>query len=123
MEKEPGYKNLIVWKNTRTLRGLIYQMCKGFPQAEMRRSSQMRDSARSVKQNIQEGYVKSLPSYINHLNIAMGSLSELRGDIDDCLEDRLITKENFLSINELAGKTEYLLKRLIQSLIRKRDSR
>ena len=88
----------------------------------MRKISQMRDSSRSVKQNIQEGYMKSLSSYINYLNIAQGSLSELRGDIEDCFDDRLISKEKFLEVNELAGKTEYLFKRLIQSLVRKRDN-
>jgi len=121
MNKEPGYKKLIVWQNAYKLRRLIYEMTKQLPKMEMRRVSQMRDSARSVKQNIQEGYSKTLPSYINYLNIAQGSLSELRGDIEDCFDDRLITKEEFLVANELSAKTEYLFKRLIQSLVRKRD--
>ncbi len=50
-----GYKKLVVWKNAHKLRKLIYEMTKTFPKNEMRRISQMRDSARSVKQNIQEG--------------------------------------------------------------------
>ena len=83
----------------------------------------MRDCSRSVKQNIQEGYRKTLPSYINYLNISQGSLSELRGDIEDCFDDGLINRETFLKIDELSGKTEYLFKRLIQSLIRKREGR
>jgi len=65
--------------------------------------------------------MKTLPGYINHLNIAQGSLLELRGDVEDCFDDKLINKELFLQINELAGKTGYLFKRLIQSLIRKRE--
>jgi len=122
MDKTVGYKKLIVWQNAYKLRRLIYETTKEFSKQEIRRVSQMRDSARSIKQNIQEGYMKSLPSYINYLNIAQGSLLELRGDIEDCFDDRLIDKGTFLTINELAGKTEYLFKRLIQSLIRKRKN-
>jgi len=121
MEKEPGYKKLIVWQNAYKLRRLIYELTKQFPKSEMKRVNQMRDAARSIKQNIQEGYRKTLAGYINHLNITQGSLSELRGDIEDCFDDGLTAKETFLRIDELAGKTEYLLKRLIQSLVRKRD--
>lgn len=65
--------------------------------------------------------MKTLPSYINHLNIAQGSLLELRGDIEDSFDDGLIDKDTFLKIDELAGKTEYLFKRLIQSLMRRRN--
>jgi len=123
MEKEPGYKKLIVWQNVYKLRRIIYEITEQFSRAEMRRVSQMRDCSRSVKQNIQEGYRKTLPSYINYLNISQGSLSELRGDIEDCFDDGLINRETFLKIDELSGKTEYLFKRLIQSLIRKREGR
>ncbi len=121
MQREPGYKKLILWQNTYKLRRLIYETTKHFPKSELRRVSQMNDCARSIKQNIQEGYMKTLAGYINHLNIAQGSLLELRGDIEDCSDDELIDKNTFLKIDELAGKTEYLFKRLIQSLVRKRD--
>ena len=118
---DSGYKKLVVWQNAYKLRRLIYEATKPFDKAEMRRVSQMRDSARSVKQNIQEGYGKTLAGYINHLNIAQGSLAELEGDVEDCFDDGLIDKDVFLKITELAGKTGYLFKRLIQSLIRKRN--
>lgn len=120
--KEPGYKKLVVWRNAYQLRRLVYETTKKFPQSEMRRVSQMRDAARSVKQNIQEGYTKSLAGYINYLNIAQGSLLELRGDLEDCFDDGLIDKTVFAKIDEIAGKTVYLFKRLIQSLVRKRDN-
>jgi len=120
MVKEPGYKKLVVWKNAYRLRRLIYEITKQFPKSEMRRVSQMRDCSRSVKQNIQEGYRKTLPSYINYLNIAQGSLSELNGDIEDCYDDKLIDRNAFLGASELSGKTEYLFKRLIQALNKKR---
>lgn len=121
--KKQGYEKLIVWQNAYKLRKLIYETTKFFPKREMRRISQMNDSARSVKQNIQEGYKRnSLGDYIRSLNIAQGSLGELMGDVDDCYEDALINKEKFDKIKELLGKTDYLFKRLIQSLEKKKRS-
>jgi four helix bundle protein len=112
-----GYKKLVVWKNTSILRKKIYQLTKRFPKSEYRRVSQMNDAARSVKQNIQEGYRQSIGKYINALkNICQPSLSELHGDIEDCFEDDLITKQEFKELDELCGKTDYLFTRLIQSL-------
>ena len=46
---EPGYKKLAVWKNAYELRKLIYKITVRFPKSEMRRVSQMRDAARSIK--------------------------------------------------------------------------
>lgn len=86
----------------------------------MRRVSQMRDAARSVKQNIQEGYSRrSLGEYTHFLEIAKGSLGELSGDIEDCLDDGLITEDEFYRLDKLSGRTDYLFMRLIQSLRKK----
>lgn len=113
-----GYRNLIVWKNAVTLRKLIYSLTKKFPKSEFRRTTQMNDAARSVKQNIQEGYPKSTLEFIHTLTISQGSLKELQGDIDDCLEDNLINQDEFALADELCGKTDYLFNRLIQGLRR-----
>jgi len=81
-----GYKELVVWQNASLLRSKVYQLIQRFPKSEMRRVSQMNDAARSVKQNIQEGYRQTIGQYINSLkNICQPSLSELHGDIEDCL--------------------------------------
>lgn len=80
----------------------------------------MNDAARSAKQNIQEGYRSgSLAKYINHVNISIASLEEARGDVEDAYEDGLISKEEFFTLNELGGKTDYLLVRLLESLYKK----
>lgn len=113
-----GYKNLIVWKNAAKLRKLVYEITKRFPRSEYRRVSQMRDAARSIKQNIQEGYKRrSIREYIQSLSVAQGSLSELRGDIDDCYEDKLISHAEILGLNDLNAKTDYLFNRLMTSLV------
>lgn len=93
MLNKQGHKKLIVWQNAFKLRKLICQITKRFPKNEFRRISQMRDAARSIKQNIQEGYMRnSLGEYIHFLNISQGSLGELWGDVEDCYVDGLIKK-------------------------------
>lgn len=111
-----------MWRNAYELRRLIYSTSKNFPISEFRRVSQMNDAARSIKQNIQEGYGRSLGEYIRYLVISKGSLAELSGDIEDCCDDGLINGEQFEILNSLAGRTDFLLMRLIQSLRRKQNS-
>ncbi len=117
-----GYKKLVVWRNACELRMFIYKLTKNFPRQEFKRTSQMNDSARSVKQNIQEGYARrSLAEYIHFLSIAQGSLSELLGDLEDCYVDGLISESDFNYGEKLIGRTDYLFMRLIQSLKRKKE--
>jgi len=88
-----GYKKLIIWKNAEKLRSLIYQTTRRFKPIEFRRVTQMTDAARSVKQNIQEGYkCGSLGKYIQYLNISLGSLGEVKGNVGGGTTDYLINK-------------------------------
>lgn len=119
-----GYRKLIVWRNLCILRKRIHEITSRFPRGEWRRVEQMRDAARSTKQNIQEGYCQSLNRYIYVLkNIVKGSLNELTGDIEDCYDDKLITEEEFKELKELCGKTDYLLNRQIWGLEKLREKK
>jgi len=121
MKENKACKKLIVWQNAKNLRKLIYDITARFLRREYRRVSQMRDAARSVKQNIQEGYVRGkIGEYIQYLRISRGSLSELDGDIEDCFEDKLINQGEFDQLIEICNKTDYLLNRLIFALEKKR---
>ncbi|MDD5594476.1 MAG: four helix bundle protein [Candidatus Margulisbacteria bacterium] len=112
-----GYEKLIAWQNAYKLRKMIYDVTARFPKVEIRRISQMRDAARSIKQNIQEGYGKgSIKKYMSYLSISHDSAAELLGDIRDCYDDKLISQDEFKVLDPLTGKTIYILKRLIQSL-------
>jgi len=83
----------------------------------MRLVGQMRDSARSAKQNIREGYRKDTVGEFTHsIKISRGSLDELEGDVDDCFEDRLITKEEYNILKDLFGKTKYQIDHYLDSL-------
>ena len=121
MKGREGYKKLVAWKNARELRALVFQLTSTFPRSEMRRVSQMRDAARSVKQNIQEGYQRrSLGEYIRGLDISKASLAELQGDLEDCREDEVLSSEAFEQAYDLCKRTDYIFVRLIQALYRKR---
>lgn len=63
----------------------------------------MTDAARSVKQNIQEGYKSgSVLKFLNFLSISKGSLGEI--DVE------------FAELDKLCGTTDYLLNKFINSL-------
>jgi len=112
-----GYKKLIIWKNTEALRNIVYQITRRFKPIEFRRVTQMTDAARSAKQNIQEGYkCGSLGGFIRYLNISLGSLGEVKGDIDDCYQDKLIIEDEFKQLDKLCGTTDYLIRKMIKSL-------
>lgn len=111
-----GYRKLIIWKNAREIRQRVYVIARKFPKAEMRRVSQMNDAARSVKQNIQEGYFKSTKGYRQSLVISRGSINELRGDLDDCFEDGLISEKEHKKLDARVAQTDYLITKVINGL-------
>lgn len=117
MPYEDSFKKLIVWKNAKELRILIYAITENFPKQEFKRVAQMRDAARSVKQNIQEGRKRgSELEFIRFLNIARASLAELNGDVDDCRDDFLISEEVFEQTHGLIRKTDFRFHRLIAAI-------
>ena len=76
---ERPHRKLEVWQRAMALVIRIYDLTKGFPNSEAYGlSSQMRRSAVSVPCNIAEGAArKSKAEFLQFLNIAQGSLSEL----------------------------------------------
>lgn len=112
-----GYKKLVVWQNVEKLRRQVYIITTRFKPIEFRRVTQLRDAARSAKQNIQEGYkCGSLGKYIQYLNISLGSLGEAKGDIDDSYQDGLITQAEYEELDKLCGTTDFLIKKMIRSM-------
>jgi len=115
--KRPAYERLSFYLNICAIRRMVYQITKRFERSHLRLVGQMRDAARSAKQNIREGYRKdSAPEFGRYLKISAGSLSELEGDVDDCFEDRLITKEEFDKLKDLIGRTNYQIDRYLEAL-------
>ena len=115
--KKPAYESLKFYQDTCEIRRLISKITKRFEKSHMRLVSQMRDAARSAKQNIREGYKKGTAGEFGHsIRISQGSLEELKGDVDDCLEDGLISKAESDVLGNLIRSASYLSSRYLISL-------
>ena len=111
------YEKLFFYQNICVIRKLIFGITKNFPKVHFRRVSQMNDAARSAKQNIREGYNRDTAGeFARFIKISRASLEELQGDVDDCFEDGLITKNDYNTLKDLCGKTKYQIDRYLDSL-------
>ena len=82
MQGKPAasFKDLIVWQKSHALALKVYRVSARYPKTELYGVvSQMRRAAVSVPANIAEGFKRaSRPDKARVLNIAQGSLEELR---------------------------------------------
>lgn len=116
-KKPEGYKELLIYKRAVELQDFVYKITEKFPQNERRRREHMRDSARSVKQNIVEGWKReTTQQYIDFLSFSFGSLGELKEDGGDCFQRGLITREEFAELMRRCGEADFLLGRLKSAL-------
>jgi four helix bundle protein len=119
MRSEAPYEKLKFYQNICQVRKLIHRITERFPKTNLRLISQMRDAARSAKQNIREGYRRDTAGEFMHaIKIGAASLGELEGDIDDCCEDNLITQGEYGHLKDLLGKTNYQINRYLEALIK-----
>jgi len=109
MEKKRPYEHLKFYKDICEIRIFIHDITDRFASTHLRLISQMRDAARSAKQNIREGYRKgTLPEFLHGIRISQGSLEELSGDFEDCLEDDLVSKEEMDKFLKMYNSAIYL---------------
>jgi four helix bundle protein len=114
--QEP-YEKLQFYKNICFIRQKVYKITEPFCAHHIKVVGQARDAARSAKQNIREGYKKdSIGTFINHLKISKGSLDELLGDLQDFYEDKLIIREDFVELESLIQRTDYMIDKYIDSI-------
>lgn len=112
-----AYEKLKFYQDICKIRRSIYIITERFRKTHLRLVSQMRDAARSAKQNIREGYKKgTIGEFIRGINISLGSLEELGGDVEDCLEDNLITKDEFEQLSKLFRSANFMTGRCLGSL-------
>jgi len=117
LKRDAAYEKLVFYQDICKIRRLIYKITERFKKTHIRLVSQMRDSARSAKQNIREGYKKgTIGEFIRGINIALGSLEELGGDVEDCFEDELITQEEFDKLSKQYRSANYMAGRCLESL-------
>jgi len=117
IKKEAAYEKLKFYQDICEIRRQTYIITERFKRSHLRLVSQMRDAARSAKQNIREGYKKgSVGEFRHSINISLGSLEELSGDIEDCLEDGIISKGEYDRLLLLFQSSHYLAVRYIYAL-------
>jgi len=80
MERTNSFKDLVVWQKSHLFVLAVYTITKSFPKEEIfALTSQLRRAAVSVAANISEGYKKkTFPNKLNFINIAEGSLEEVK---------------------------------------------
>lgn len=115
--QKPAYEKLKFYRDICKIRRIVYIITSRFVKSHIRLVSQMRDAARSAKQNIREGYKKgSVGEFAHSIRISQASLEELKGDIEDCLDDGLITNVEFDNLEKLIRSASYLSSRYLISL-------
>ena len=118
------YEKLKFYEDACELRKKVYEMTEAFSKTHMRLVSQMRDAARSAKQNIREGYRKgTLGEFIHSIKISQGSLEELCGDLQDCCDDKLITQKEYADCLKLAKSALYMSTQYVKSMSRNENKK
>ena len=99
------FKDLVVWQKAHRFVLATYLLTSSFPRSEIYcLTSQMRRAAISIPANIAEGFKKRGPSdKMRFLNVAQGSLEELRAGIPGETGTQKTLEQIFLSI---VGQTE-----------------
>ncbi|MFH1753087.1 MAG: four helix bundle protein [Candidatus Omnitrophota bacterium] len=114
---QKAYERLKFYQNICEIRRIIYKLTERFHKGHLRLVSQMRDAARSAKQNIREGYSKDTAGQFAHsIKISRGSLDELEGDTDDCFEDGLISEPEHDTLKKLYRQTKYQMDHYLDAL-------
>jgi four helix bundle protein len=112
-----GYMKLRVWQDARTLYIQTWNVFRRFPFELKRVASQQIASIDSIHRNIAEGYCRrGIKEYLQHLNIATGSVGESVSALHVYCPAGHITEEEFEQMDALAYKLENGLKKLIESL-------
>lgn len=98
------FEDLPVWQDARVLTRQVYEMTrdKSFDQ-DWRLKNQMRGSSVSVMSNIAEGFeYNSTKQFIRFLNIAKGSVGELRSQLYVALDAEYIGAQQMDNLKDRA---------------------
>lgn len=121
--KNRGYQQLLVWQDAVELYGLAFRAVRGWPFEQKKLASQSIASSDSVHRNIAEGYCRrTIREYLQHLNIALGSLGETLSGFIVYAQNGQIEGAQFELLDTLIFRLENRLLKLVESLERKRDA-
>jgi four helix bundle protein len=122
--KNRGYQQLLVWQDAIELYGLALKAVRGWPFEMKKIASQSIASSDSVHRNIAEGYCRrTVREYLQHLNIALGSLGETLSGFIAYSRNGQIELSTFEHLDTLIFRLENRLLKLVEALERKRDAK
>jgi four helix bundle protein len=115
-----NFTELVVWQRAMELVVEVYRVTEAFPRAErFGLTAQIRRSVISIPSNVAEGFRRkrrSLASYINHLDIALGSEGELFTQLDAARRLRFVPANALDKSFADLGEIGRMLNGLIASL-------
>lgn len=115
-----GYMKLEVWHRSIDLYTLVWHLLDG-NKIDFKVRSEIANAAQSVSANIAEGYSRrSINEYMQHLYIALGSLSETLSRLIAFLEAGQIKTEDFEEVDSVHHEIENKLWNLLRSLEQKK---
>ena len=117
-----GNMQLRVWQDAVEYHRLTYPVFRALQYGLNRVIAQQIGSVDSIHRNIAEGYCRrSVREYLQFLNCAMASVGESVSGLHTYRRAGQIPEEAFVQMDALAYKIENGMKRLTESLARKRD--
>ncbi len=121
--KNRGYQQLPVWQDAIELYGLAWSAVRCWPFELKKLASQSMASSDSVHRNIAEGYCRrTIREYLQHLNIALGSLGETLSGFIAYSRKGQIDSTAFEQLDSLIFRLENRLLKLVESLVHKRNA-
>lgn len=121
--KNRGYQQLLVWQDAIELYGLAFGAVRGWPFEQKKLASQSLASSDSEHRNIAEGYCRrTIREYLQHLNIALGSLGETLSGFIAYSRNGQIEPSTFEQLDTLIFRLENRLLKLVESLEHQRNA-
>ncbi|OHB67724.1 MAG: hypothetical protein A2Y77_13855 [Planctomycetes bacterium RBG_13_62_9] len=116
-----GYMKLAVWQDAVAFYAETVSVFRNWPYEMKRVASQQIASVDSIHRNIAEGYCRrSLKGYLQFLNVALSSTGESVSGLRAYRRAKQLTDDQFETMDAQTYKIENELKRLIESLQKKR---
>lgn len=118
MEKTKHFQDLLVWQKSIDLAEIIYTITKNYPKEEMYGIiSQMRRCSVSIASNIAEGQSRnSAPQFVQFLNIAKGSVSELETQLVISKRLKFVSEEDYVKTQNALSEIGRMLNGLIKAI-------
>ncbi len=113
-----SFRDLLVWQKAMLLVVETYRLTDRYPRGEeFGLKSQMRRAAISVPSNIAEGHGRKYPGeFVQFLRIAMGSLCELKTQLDISVRLKLLAPAQAGSLEKECDEVGKMLHGLLNSI-------